>query len=198
MTHPKLRTPVPARGLALVTLLGATLIASACGDLTATKAQYENSNLTFTVHALSGSPLNYSSGLSFTSQSVTLVDGGFNFDVAFDLTSTGRVVLYPVRLVGSNPGGNVAVGLQPIAGAYENILEAPKTGYNTDSVTVVMVGQTVISQTTSTFCAGTFTPYAYAKTVIDSIRPGTRELFGRTTINQNCGFRSLVIGLPKY
>ena len=198
MTLTKLRTLTPGRGLALVALFGTALAASACGDLNKTKAQYLNSNLSFTVHALSGSPLSYPSGLSFTSQAVTRVDGGFAFDIAFDISSTGKVIFYPVRLVGSNPGGDVAVGLQPMTGAYENILEAPKSGYNTDSVTVVSVGQTVLSQTNATFCAGTFTPYSYAKTVIDSIRPNTRELFGRTTINQNCGFRSLVIGYPTY
>ena len=198
MTPTKLRTLRPVRGLALVALFGMTLGASACGDLNVQKAQFQNSNLPFTVHALSGSPLSYSSGLSFTTQSVTRVDGSFAFDIAFDISSTGKVIFYPVRLVGSNPGGDVAVGMLPFSGAYENILEAPKTGYNTDSVTVASVGQTVLSQTSARFCAGTFTPYSYAKTVIDSIRPSTRELFGRTTVNQNCGFRSLVIGLPTF
>lgn len=198
MTLTKLRTLKPARGLALIALCGTMLLASACGDLTKTKAQYQNNNLSFTVHALSGSPLSYSSGLSFTSQAVTRVDGSFAFDIAFDISPTGNVIVYPVRLVGSNPGGDVVVGLQPIAGAYENILEAPKSGYNVDSVTVASVGQTVLSQTTSTFCRGTFTPNTYAKTVIDSIRPSTREMFGRSTINQNCGFRSLVIGFPTF
>jgi hypothetical protein len=198
MTLTKLRTLKSVRGLALVALFGVTLLASACGDLNVQKAQYQNNNLAFTVHALSGSPLNYSSGLSFTSHAVTRVDGGFAFDVAFDISSTGKAIFYPVRLVGSNPAGDVAVGLLPVTGAFENILEAPKTGYNKDSVTVVSVGQTVLSQTSATFCAGTFTPYSYAKTIIDSIRPSTRELFGRTTINQNCGFRSLVIGYPTF
>ncbi len=198
MTPTKLRTLTSVRAFALVALFGVTLVASACGDLNVQKAQFQNSTVSFTVHALSGSPLNYASGLSFTSQTATRVDGSFAFDIAFDLSSTGRVIIYPVRLVGSNPGGDVSVGLLPMAGAYENILEAPKSGYNTDSVTVASVGQTVLSRTTTTFCAGTFTPYSYAKTVIDSIRPSTRELFGRTTINQNCGFRSLVIGLPTF
>ncbi len=198
MTPTKLRTLTSVRAFALVALFGVTLVASACGDLNVQKAQFQNSTVSFAVHALSGSPLNYASGLSFTSQTATRVDGSFAFDIAFDLSSTGRVIIYPVRLVGSNPGGDVSVGLLPMAGAYENILEAPKSGYNTDSVTVASVGQTVLSRTTTTFCAGTFTPYSYAKTVIDSIRPSTRELFGRTTINQNCGFRSLVIGLPTF
>jgi hypothetical protein len=198
MTLTKLRTLMPVRGLSLVALFGVTLVASACGDLNATKAQYQNNNLAFSLHALSGSSLSYSSGLSFTSQAVTRVDGSFAFDIAFDISPTGKVIFYPVRLVGSNPGGDVAVGLLPATGAYENILEAPKTGYNKDSVTVVSVGQTVLSQTSATFCAGSFTPYSYAKTVIDSIRPSTREMFGRTTINQNCGFRSLVIGYPTF
>jgi hypothetical protein len=179
-------------------VLAGALIAGACGDLNSTKATYQNSNLVFSVHALSGSPLAYSSALSFTSQAVTRVDGGFAFDVAFDLTPTGDVVYYPVRLVGSNPAGDVQVGLQIGSGAYDNILEAPKTGYNTDSVTFAKVGQTILAQTAATFCAGTLTPYSYAKIVIDSIRLSTRELFGRTTINQNCGFRSLAIGLPTF
>lgn len=198
MTTTNLRRLSPRRALALLALFATALVASACGDLNTMKAQYQNSNLAFSVHALSGSPLSYASGLSFTSQAVTRVDGAFAFDIAFDISPTGKVVFYPAGLVGSNPGGDVAVGLLPIAGAYENILDAPKTGFNKDSVTVVSVGQTVLSQTSATFCAGTFTPYSYAKTVIDSIRPSTRELFGRTTINQNCGFRSLVIGYPTY
>ena len=117
MTPTKLRTLTSVRAFALVALFGVTLVASACGDLNVQKAQFQNSTVSFTVHALSGSPLNYASGLSFTSQTATRVDGSFAFDIAFDLSSTGRVIIYPVRLVGSNPGGDVSVGLLPMAGA---------------------------------------------------------------------------------
>jgi hypothetical protein len=178
--------------------LGALLLAAACGDPYATKASNENAVQALSVHALSGTPLAYATGLNLTAKATTKVDGNFSFDLAFDINSRGEIVYFPVRLVASNPSGDRQIGILKPGGNFDGITEAPRTGYNVDSVTVAQVGQPIIVQGAVSACSGTLTPYLYAKMVVDSVHLADRVLFGRALINLNCGFRSLSAGLPKF
>ena len=177
---------------------GALGLLAACGDLTKTTAQFTNENQPFFVHALSGSALPFTTALLMPTRTVTRVDGALSFDVAFDLNSAGDIVLLPVNTVGQGTSGGHAVGILKPGGAYENILEAPRTGYRVDSITVVKRGEAVIIQSQEPSCGFSISPYLHAKLVIDSVDVSGRAMFGRTTININCGFRSLKSGLPEF
>jgi hypothetical protein len=176
-------------------VLGAGL-AAACSDPYKVKAQYDNADQPFFVHALTGAPLPFATALALPAKSVTRVDGTFAFDVAFDLNAQGDILLLPVRVVGQNPAGSRQVGILKPGGAYENIALAPSTGYVVDSVTVLRKGEPAIIQAQEAACSLSLSPYMYARIVIDSVDLVGRAMYGRTTININCGFRSLKTGLP--
>lgn len=184
--------------LTCVAVVLSVMAAGACGDPFKTKAQRSNADQPFFVHALSGAPLAYATGLVLPAAAVTRVDGSFAFDVAFDLNARGEVVLLPARLVGQNPGGVRQIGILRPGGSYENVNEAPRTGYVYDSVTVVRKGEPAVIQAQEGVCSVSLAPYLYAKVVIDSIDLPSRSMYGRTTINLNCGFRSLKAGLPEF
>ena len=173
-------------------------LVGACDDPFKLKAQDENVSQPFIVHALSGSQLSFATALYFPARSVARVDGSFSFDVAFDLNPQGDVVLLPVNVVGQSPTGNRRVGILKAGAVYEAVLEAPKSGYTVDSVTVVKRGETVVVQAQETACSLSLTPYFYVKMVVDSLDIPLRTLFGRVMINSNCGFRSLAPGLPAF
>jgi hypothetical protein len=195
----RIDTPLRAFHRAVVSaiLLGAAT-ASACGDPFAVKAQFENDDQPYFVHALTGSALPFATGLVLSAKTVTRVDGSFAFDIAFDINAQGDVVLLPVRTVGQGAAGSRQVGILKPGGAYANILEAPKTGYVYDSVTVVRKNEPAVIQAQTPTCSLSLSPYLYARIVVDSVDLSNRAIYGHTTINTNCGFRSLAIGLPTF
>jgi len=171
-------------------------IAAACSDPYKVKAQYENADQAFFVHALTGTPLTFATALLLPAKSVTRVDGTFQFDIAFDINAQGDIVLLPVGVVGQSATGNRRVGIMKPGGSYDGINLAPTSGYVYDSVTVIRRGEPAIIQAQESSCGLAISPYLYAKIVIDSINVVSRSMYGRTTIDLNCGFRSLMAGLP--
>ena len=116
---------LPTRLLRVVVVaLAAALVA--CGDPTRPKATTPNVSLTFSLYPLTGSPSAVSNAVSFFS-GPTRADAGVRFDVAFDLDAAGKIKVYPVRSLAGTLAGLVAtrVGLQPVTGSYESIVEAP-------------------------------------------------------------------------
>jgi hypothetical protein len=191
-------TVCPFRRLVVSGLLLAAATASACSDPFAVKPQFENADQPYFVHALSGSALPFATGLVLSAKTVTRVDGSFAFDIAFDINAQGDVVLLPVRTVGQGASGSRQVGILKPGGAYANILEAPKTGYVYDSVTVVRKNEPAVIQAQEPTCSLSLSPYLYARIVVDSVDLPNRAIYGHTTINTNCGFRSLALGLPTF
>ena len=179
-------------------LLAAVTTVWACDDPLKIRADQTNVNQFFTVSAISGTPMNAPVALNLTSKSITRLDGGFDFDIAFDLNAQGKIVILPLGLVGTPLGGAHLVGLLRMAGAFDSLTAAPKDGYVFDSTFVVAPGAVLAIQSQVGVCAGSFTPYIFAKLVIDSVRVSTRTLYGRTLINLNCGFRSLAPGTPTF
>ena len=186
------------RRFALPALLVGAGLLCACGSSLTSPATATDAVQPFTVHALTGSAIGFANALYFPLMNVATVDGSFSFDVAFDINAQGDVVLLPVGVVGQNPAGNRRVGIITPAGTFESVTEAPLSGYTIDSVTVVKPGQTAVVQAQEAACALSATPYYYAKLVVDSLDRPTRTLFGRVLIDLNCGFRSLVPGLPGF
>ena len=198
MTLKMFAKPAFLTRLAAPVVLGCTVLLGACDNPTANLAQLTNYESVFQVHALTGSPLIYPSALAIALRAPAHVDGTFSFDVAFDLNAAGQIVLVPVALVGQNPSGQRTVGIQVIPGGYDALTAAPKTGYNSDSVTVAKAGDAIAVQSTQIACQGRISPYLYAKIVIDSLNLPSRTLYGRTIVDINCGFRALTIGLPTF
>ena len=186
--------------LALLATLCVVVVLNACGDPTNLRASSINTVDTLHVFALSGTPPTYPSGVSIVGRSAVRVDGFAGFDVAFDIDASGKAVVYPVKLVVTNPGGSRPVGLQKVAGSFETVLAAPSTGYENDSSLVLAPGETVVIQSahngTNDICQYALSPYLFAKIAVDSVNLPSRIIYLQLGLDPNCGFRSFASGIP--
>ncbi len=186
--------------LALLATMCVVIVLNACGNVTSLKASLPTSVDTLSVWALSGTPPAYPSAISIVARQPVRVDGFAAFDVAFDIDDKGNVVVYPVKLVVTTPGGSRPVGMQKVAGTFETVLEAPQTGFETDSALVLARGEVVVLQSqhnsSGDLCQFAVSPQIYAKVTVDSVNLGARTVFLRMGLDPNCGFRSFADGIP--
>jgi len=178
---------------------------SACSDPTNLKASLATTVDSLSVFALSGTPPTYPSGIAILARQPVRVDGfGVDglpfFDVALDIDAAGNAIIYPVKLVVISPRGWRPVGLIKVAGVFDSVTDAPKTGYESDSSLVMAPGEVVVVQsahnTSGDLCQLALSPNIYAKIAVDSIDIASRTLFLRLGLDPNCGFRSFVTGIP--
>jgi hypothetical protein len=177
--------------------LVAAIFAVACGDPLSAKASLANQFDTLAAYSLTGTSIYAPTALNTTFRFVTRADNEFNYDLAFDLDSDGKVRLLPVRLLGGVLTAGKVVGLQKIAGGYEALTKAPTSGYTYDSVVVVNPGDAVSVQVTTEQCQFAIAQQLYSKLGIDSVNMAQRKIYFRLAHNPNCGFRSFATGLPK-
>lgn len=154
----------------------------------------------FTIFALTGTPPAYPSGLNTVGRTPTRVDGNANFDIAFDINSDGKAVVYPVKLIVNSIGGDRPVGLRKVAVVFDSLASAPTGTYPTDSAVVAGKGDVVVVEanrgTTGDLCSFNISPNIYTKVVVDTIDVATRTIGIRTVLDPNCGFRSFLEGIP--
>jgi len=186
--------------LALLATMCVVTVLSACGNVASLKARIPTYVDTLSVWSLSGTPPSYPSGISITSRQIVRVDGFAGFDIALDINANGKAVVYPVKLVVAVPGGSRPVGLQRVSAAFEDVLEAPKTGYETDSALVIAPGEVVAVQSphngSGDICQFAISPNVYAKITVDSVNLASRVIYLRMGFDPNCGFRSFATGIP--
>jgi hypothetical protein len=160
---------------------------------------------TLQVFAISGTPPSFPSAFLASAGAVTRADGSFNFDIAFDIDPSNKVIIYPQKLIGVpcvlgalNCGGAAGakpVGLQRITVPFDSLLRAPASGYQFDSTFTMTPGQAVVMQVqSSSDCPVSFSTVSYSKVVIDSLDPNRRAIYFRSVHDPNCGFRNLVAG----
>jgi len=181
---------------ARVAFVACAVLAVACGDITRQKATYTTALSSFSVFTLTGTPLAEPNALSFLG-GVTRATSSFGFDVAFDIDSSGKVVVYPVRSVaGAAAGTPKRVGLQIVPGGFDALREAPLTGYDTVGTQRLSAGTALaveLRDPTACFSYNLVSSQLlYGKLVIDSAFAGTRHIYGRVVIDPNCGYRGLV------
>ena len=168
-------------------------VLNACGDPTSLSANLLTSVDTLSVFALSGTPPSYPSGISILARQPVQVNGFAAFDVALDINAAGNAIVYPIKLVVGS-GGARPVGMQKATGAFETVLEAPVTGYNTDDPLVLLPGETVVIQSAyggqDDVCRFAVSPFLYAKIGVDSVNLATRTVYIKLGVDPNCGFRS--------
>ena len=187
--------------LAIIAAVLTVAFINACGNPTALKASLLNSVDTLSVFALSGTPPNYPSGVAFLSRQPVHVDGFAQFDVAFDINAAGNAVIYPVKLIVA-AGSSRPVALQKLGQPFEQVTEAPKTGYESDSAMVAVPGETIAVQSAhnaaADLCQFAINPNIYAKIAVDSVNLSSRTIYFRMGLDPNCGFRSFAAGLPNH
>ncbi len=186
--------------LAILATMCVAVVLNACGDPTSLRATAFTTVDTLSVFALTGTPPSYPSGISILAGQAVRVDGFASFDVALDIDAAGQAVVYPVKLVVSSPNGSRAVGLQKVAGSFETVLEAPRTGYENNASFVLAPGATIVIQAAHNgggdFCQFALSPFLYAKIAVDSVSLASRTLYLRMGVDPNCGFRSFASGIP--
>jgi len=186
--------------LALLATMCVVTVLNACGNVASIKATIPTYVDTLSLWALSGTPPSYPSAISIAARQIVRVDGFASFDVALDIDGTGKAVVYPVKLVVASPGGSRPVGIQKIPRAFEDVLEAPQSGYGTDSSVTISPGQVVVVQSphnnSGDICQFAISPNLYAKVAVDSVNLASRIIYLRMGFDPNCGFRSFATGIP--
>ncbi len=185
------------RGLLFVAV-AALAGASACEDPFKRTASSPNLDNTFEFWALSGTPAAYPSALLVPQATAVRLDAAGSFDIAFDIDDDGRLKVYPVGSVVSPIAGTRAVEFQRSAGPYNAIAEAPRNGWTADSVLTVNEGQMFLVKVTTLFCQYDLQQVVYGKFLVDSVIPAERRIKISARINPNCGFRSLLSGVPEF
>lgn len=185
------------RGLPFAAIT-ALVAATACQDPFQRRASSPNVDTTFELWALSGTPAAFPTALLVPQATAVRLDAGGSFDIAFDIDADGRVKVYPIGSIVSPIAGSRAVEFQRGVGPYNTIVEAPRTGWVADSVLTLNEGQTFLAKVTTQFCQYDIQQVIYAKFIVDSVIPAERRMKISARINPNCGFRSLLSGVPEF
>ena len=196
MTH---RTAVSRPRIVVLVAALLSVGALACGDFTGVPASLPTLTDSGTVYALNGAPAGAPTALHFFAGQLVPADANFLFDIAFDIDSSGRVVYMPQRVVASALATTHSVGLRTMPDSFEAVTSAPKSGYRADTALVAARNIVVVAQSNDpNTCGISLTGSSiYAKIVVTSVDPATRQLKVRFTVDPNCGFVSFAPGIPK-
>jgi hypothetical protein len=189
-----LRAPSLARAAALAALGAPALLAAACGEPTRIKAQFPTVADTLTVYALTGTPVTAPTALNTYFHSAVRAEAESAFDVAFDIDTGGRALIYPAQLVGAN---SRRAGVLKSTAAFDSLLRAPDSGYNEDAATPIAPGDVVVIRANVVPCAADFRREVYSKLRIDSVNVSARTIHFRMRVDPNCGFRDFTEGVPR-
>lgn len=183
------------RALALVATLG---LAASCAEPFDTGAQRSTVDVPLEAWAMTGSPPSYPTAFLVPQATVVRADAAGSFDLAFDIDPSGRLVVLPVSHVVMPLTGARRIGLLRSTEAYNTIIEAPLTGWAYDSTITVNPGGAFLVRVQTQFCQFDIRQDIYAKFFVDSVLPAERRVKLTARINPNCGFRSLLIGIPAF
>lgn len=183
----------------LLVLLG-MMAAVACTDQSPFRAQFPNTLTSGYAYAMNGTNPALPSAVSVLRASVRPIDASFQFDFAFDMDDAGLVTVHSVRRVANQFASVSRVGFRlDSTTAFEAIAEAPVAGYAYDTSMRLLPSNTLLVDVLEPNCQGrSFLGFNIrAKVKIDSVDAGSRIVYFRMLPNVNCGFRSLLEGLPK-
>lgn len=179
-----------SRRLLLLTAIALGL--GACADDQLPDAFYENRVETFTIGALHGTPVSVPSAYSIVENRAVRTDQTSAFDFAF-VREGGRNLLVPLDAIGlgsrtSNPG------LQQSSQGFDLLTNPPGDGYVTSDSVQIAVGDVLVARSRIACYLGV---PQYAKLQIKAIDNVVGTVTFDAVANINCGYRSLVLGLPR-
>ena len=177
----------------LLSLLGAFTALAACGDPTRPRAEAVTISDTLSVFALTGTPLSVPTALNTLRHAAVRTDPGASYDVVFDITDAGQAMIYPPAAVGAFG----RAGIQKSTTPFDELLEAPVSGYNETTPTEINPGDVLLIRAVPPECGNSFSAFIFSKLVIDSVNTDARTIHFRMRVDPNCGFRSLAEGIPE-
>ncbi len=148
------------------------------------------------MEALSGTPVTASSGFSIIGQRATRLDLATSVDFIFDLDAEGRPFFLPARAAGF-PDTRLNAGLKLMSVPFDSIDLADTDGYTTLEPVFVQVGEVYLARTGLDVNSCILSLPLYMKFEVLAVDPGTRSIRLRVLANTNCGFRSLLPGVPE-
>ncbi|HEX7122043.1 MAG TPA: hypothetical protein VF178_06690 [Gemmatimonadaceae bacterium] len=188
---------VRARRLLGVLLTAGAVFVAACDDPFAPRASTAVRSDTFSIFALSGTPVNVPTAFNVLFFTPVRVEPTYGFDFAFDIDDQGRVLLIPVSRMGGVVTTGRRVGFQRPSVPFDEVTRAPAAGYHIDSTFVLGPREPVIVELISDACPfGVVSQFIYSKIEVLAIFPTDRRLTFRITYDPNCGFRSFLPGIP--
>ena len=189
--------PTGMPGLPRRAALAALLVAAACSDPnTLPDAQLENVVDTVTISALTGTPIRLPSAFSVADRAAVRTDLSAQFDFAFDiLPAVNTPVFLPRSALGFPLEGSLQPGLQEREEPFAAILEAESNGYITRDTIPIAVGERYMARS-RVVCTGLGIP-RYGKLEVLAIDPTARTVTFQVLVGQNCGYNSLVPGIPE-
>jgi len=187
------RRPRPVGPLPALLVLALT----ACGDpLGLPPATQPTVELSFTLYALTGTPVGTASAFNLVTQTAQRTDRTIDFDFAVDLVGgaagDSTVVILPRGALGFQADG----GAQLVAAPFDSVLLAPTTGYAQDIPLAVDSGDVVVVASRLQQCNFGINRPRYAKLSVESVDRVLRSVTFKIRIDPNCGYRGLGPGIP--
>jgi len=183
--------------------LAAAVLLAACGeDIVLPPPTQQVTALEVSLYALTGTDVRTPSAYNMIIMLEIRTDETTEFDFAFEIgidsllgvgTAGDTVaVLIPRGALGFTPDG----GLQLASMPFDSILRAPLSGYEQLQPTVIREGDVVLAASRLQQCNFNVIRPRVAKLRIDTIDLGQRSVAIHMVIDPNCGYLSLVPGLP--
>lgn len=174
----------------------ALAIAAACSDANnLADPTIQNVVDTVTLGALEGTPISTPSGYNIRSGEIRtdqLVEFEFAYNVRRLADGTYQRVLLPRSALGLTSTTSANPGLQQRNETFDGITRAQSNGYVTDSAVAIEVGQRLVVRS-RVVCTSLGVPL-YGKIQILAFQDSTVTF--ETLVDQNCGYRDLLPGLP--
>jgi hypothetical protein len=174
---------------------------AACDDDLGLAAFAVRDPVEMTVYAMNGTAQRLPAGIEIRSLAVKSIDPSWAFDLAFDLDASNAIVVHTVRDVSTELVNLPRIGLQKSTLSFNELIDAPTSGFVYDSLLTIPIGQLVVVDKVDPTCnrlGGAFLGFNIrAKFVVDSINASRRAIYLKVLSNPNCGFKSLEPGEPK-
>jgi hypothetical protein len=183
--------------LVLALLIGGAAALPGCSDPSPLiPASSLNTEDTVAVYAVTGTAVYQPSGYAVTEKRPVRLDASLSADFAYDVTSDGRHIFLPGRMVGQPGSSGIDPGLQATATPFDSITIALQNGYRTLDTVAVEPGK--VFYVRGRVAPGCFLGLpTYAKVQVLDFDEARRTVRFRVLANANCGYRSLEPGLPK-
>jgi hypothetical protein len=183
-----------ARRSRLIPLLLTAALPAACGDpVNLNPPSTPNVVDTVQLHALRGTAVALPSGFDVPTRSATRTDAP-DFDFAFDISDAGAALVYPAGALGLSPDP----GLLRVSDTFEGVETAPTEGYVSSSALELAVNDVFVARSRPAAVGCTFTGALprYGKFRVLAVDAVARSVMLEALVNQNCGYRDLLPGLP--
>ncbi|HTR19596.1 MAG TPA: hypothetical protein VMH88_01975 [Gemmatimonadales bacterium] len=186
-------SPIVLRGqrAAVLLLVAAAACSSSTGLPAATQA---NTVDTVSLYTLNGDtfPLDRPAGFDLFSNLVVRTDRTTSFDFAFNLTADGKAIFLPTYVLGLARGS----GFIPSSSQFSLLTNAPLGGYQDSLPTVLDSGGVAIMRSRPVVCITGTVLYYYGKLHVLAIDTTARRLDLEVLVDRNCGYHSLLPGIP--